>query len=238
MALKADPTTPQIAKKAAVIAEIKSKLDGSEAAVLTEYRGLTVPQIAELRSALRPAGAEYKIYKNTLVQRAAAEAGVGEQLSTLLTGPVAVAFVNGDAAAAAKALRDFAKSNPSLVLKGGLLGARALTASDVEALADLPSREALLSQIAGLFEAPMAQTASVLSALLRDTVGLVAALIDKLPAAVAPTPAPEPEASAPVADAAAEEAPADEAPAEEAAAEESPAEAAAPAPEADATAAE
>ena len=250
MALKADPTTPQIAKKAAVIAEIKSKLDGSEAAVLTEYRGLTVPQIAELRSALRPAGAEYKIYKNTLVQRAAAEAGVGEQLSTLLTGPVAVAFVNGDAAAAAKALRDFAKSNPSLVLKGGLLGSRALSASDVEALADLPSREALLSQIAGLFEAPMAQTASVLSALLRDTVGLVAALIDKLPAAVAPTPvpapvtaAPEPEASAPVADATADEAPADEvpaeeAPAEEAAAEESPAEAAAPAPEADATAAE
>ncbi len=191
MALKADPTKPQIAKKAAVIAEIKGKLNGADAAVLTEYRGLTVPQIADLRNALRPAGAEYKIYKNTLVQRAADEAGVGEQLASLLTGPVAVAFVNGDAAAAAKALRDFAKANPTLVLKGGLLGSRSLSTADVEALADLPSREALLSQIAGLFEAPMAQTASVLEALLRDTVGLVAALIDKMPADASSAPAVE-----------------------------------------------
>ena len=217
MALKADPTTPQIAKKAAVIAEIKGKLDGSDATVLTEYRGMTVPQIAQLRAALRPAGAEYKIYKNTLVQRAADEAGVGEQLSALLTGPVAVAFVNGDAAAAAKALRDFAKANPSLILKGGLLGPRTLTASDVEALADLPSREALLSQIAGLFEAPMAQTAGVLSALLRDTVGLVAALIDKLPAAVAPVStdaAPVIDDATPIADAPAEAVADEDAPAE------------------------
>ncbi len=239
MALKADPTTPQIAKKAAVIAEIKGKLDGSEAAVLTEYRGMTVPQIADLRAALRPAGAEYKIYKNTLVQRAADEAGVGEQLSALLTGPVAVAFVNGDAAAAAKALRDFAKTNPSLVLKGGLLGTRTLSTSDVEALADLPSREALLSQIAGLFEAPMAQTASVLSALLRDTVGLVAALIDKMPAADAPAPQPqaaESETPAPVAEASSQDAPAEEAPAAD-----TPADGAAgedSAPETDATVAE
>lgn len=182
MALKADPTTPQVAKKAAVIAEIKSKLDRADAAVLTEYRGMTVPQIAELRAALRPAGAEYKIYKNTLVQRAADESGVGEQISALLTGPVAVAFVNGDAAAAAKALRDYAKANPTLIVKGGLLGDRPLTSGDVDALAELPSREQLLSQIAGLFEAPMAQTAGVLSALLRDTVGLIGALIDKTPA--------------------------------------------------------
>ena len=179
MALKADPTTPQIAKKAAVIAEIKGKLDAAEAAVLTEYRGMTVPQIAELRNALRPAGGEYKVYKNTLVRRAADEAGVGEQVNALLTGPIAVAFVNGDAAAAAKALRDFAKTNPQLVIVGGLLGARSLSLADVEALADLPPRDQLLSQIAGLFEAPMAQTASVLSALLRDTVGLVGALIEK-----------------------------------------------------------
>ncbi len=197
MALKADPTTPQIAKKAAVIAEIRSKIDGAHAAVLTEYRGMTVPQIAELRAALRSADTEYKIYKNTLVQRAADEAGVGDQIGALLTGPVAIAFVNGDAAAAAKALRDYAKTNPMLVLKGGLLGSRSLTQSEVESLADLPSREALLSQIAGLFEAPLAQTASVLEALLRDTVGLVAALIDKLPAApVDPTPAPVPAAEA------------------------------------------
>lgn len=179
MPLKADPTTPQIAKKAAVIAEIKGKLDAAEAAVLTEYRGMTVAQIAELRTALRPAGAEYKIYKNTLVRRAADEAGVGEAINGLLEGPIAVAFVTGDAAAASKALRDFAKTNQQLIIRGGLLGTRSLSVSDVEALAELPSRDQLLSQIAGLFEAPMAQTASVLSALLRDTVGLVGALIDK-----------------------------------------------------------
>ena len=180
MALKADPNTPQVAKKAAVIAEIKHKIEAAEAAVLTEYRGMTVPQIAELRSALRPAGGEYKVYKNTLVRRAADEAGVGEQVNGLLTGPIAVAFVNGDAAAAAKALRDFAKTNPQLVIIGGLLGTRSLSLADVEALADLPPRDQLLSQIAGLFEAPMAQTASVLSALLRDTVGLVGALIVRI----------------------------------------------------------
>lgn len=194
MALKADPTTPQVAKKAAVIDEIKGKLQGADAAVLTEYRGLTVTDIAALRAALRPAGTEYKIYKNTLVQRAANEAGVGEQLAELLSGPVAIAFVRGDAAAAAKALRDFAKSNQSLILKGGLLGDRTIGTSDVEALAELPARDVLLSQIAGLFEAPLAQTAALLEALLRDTVGLVQALVDKRVADgedAAPEEAPE-----------------------------------------------
>ncbi len=138
MALKADPTTPQIAKKAAVIDEISAKLREADAAVLTEYRGLTVTQIAELRAVLRPAGAEYKIYKNTLVRRAAGDAGFGEQLEALLTGPVAVAFVRGDAAGAAKALRDFARTTPALVLKGGVLGERTLSTADVDALAELP----------------------------------------------------------------------------------------------------
>jgi large subunit ribosomal protein L10 len=179
MALKADPTTPQVAKKAAVIDEITGKLRDADAAVLTEYRGLTVSQIAELRGALRSTGTEYKIYKNTLVRRAATDAGFADQLEALLAGPVAVAFVKGDAAGAAKALREFAKTTPALVVKGGVLGERSLSTADVEALADLPPREQLLSQIAGLFEAPMAQTASVLEALMRDTVGLVAALIDK-----------------------------------------------------------
>jgi large subunit ribosomal protein L10 len=179
MALKADPTTPQVAKKAAVIDEIRGKLDAADAAVLTEYRGLTVTEIARLRAALRPANTEYKIYKNTLVQRAAEEAGIGTQLGDWLTGPVAIAFVTGDAAAAAKALRDFAKVNPNLVLKGGLLGDRTMSVRDVEDLADLPSRDALLGQIAGLFEAPLRQTAGVLEALLRDTVGLLQALADQ-----------------------------------------------------------
>ena len=221
MPLKADPTTPQIAKKAAVIAEIKGKLDAAEAAVLTEYRGMTVAQIAELRTALRPTGAEYKIYKNTLVRRAADEAGVGEAINGLLEGPIAVAFVTGDAAAASKALREFAKTNQQLIIRGGLLGTRSLSVADVEALAELPSRDQLLSQIAGLFEAPMAQTASVLSALLRDTVGLVGALIDKqggapeVPADFDAAPSASSD-DAPVADAAPEAA-ADAEPAAEAA---------------------
>ena len=219
MALKADPNTPQVAKKAAVIAEIKNKIESAEAAVLTEYRGMTVPQIAELRNALRPAGGEYKVYKNTLVRRAADEAGVGEQVNGLLTGPIAVAFVNGDAAAAAKALRDFAKTNPQLVIVGGLLGTRSLSLADVEALADLPPRDQLLSQIAGLFEAPMAQTASVLSALLRDTVGLVRALIDKQGGA--PEPTAEVEAPAAEVEVAVDAAPADESLADDAPVDES-----------------
>jgi large subunit ribosomal protein L10 len=198
MALKADPTTPQVAKKAAVIDEIKGKLQDADAAVLTEYRGLTVTDIANLRAALRGADTEYKIYKNTLVLRAANEAGVGEQIGELLTGPVAIAFVQGDAAAAAKALRDFAKTNQNLVLKGGLLGDRAIGTADVEALAELPSRDVLLSQIAGLFEAPLAQTAGLLAAVLRDMAGLVQALVEQRVAGGEAAPvetAPEPEAA-------------------------------------------
>jgi large subunit ribosomal protein L10 len=210
MPLKADPTTPQVAKKAAVIDEIKSKLQAADAAVLTEYRGLTVDQTAELRNALRPAGTEYKVYKNTLVRRAAEEAGMAATLDELLAGPVAIAFVQGDAAAAAKALREFARTNPTLVIKGGLLGERALSSGDVEALADLPSKDVLLSQIAGLFEAPLAQALAVIEALLRDTVGLIQARIDQLPAeapAVAEPPAAEEPAATPEpAAAAAEEA--------------------------------
>jgi large subunit ribosomal protein L10 len=196
MALKADPTTPQIAKKAAVIDEISTKLRDADAAVLTEYRGLTVTQIADLRAALRPTGTEYKIYKNTLVRRAATDAGFGTQLEALLAGPVAVAFVQGDAAGAAKALRDFARTTPALVLKGGVLGERTLSTADVDALAELPPRDQLLAQIAGLFEAPMAQTASVLEALLRDTVGLVSALIDKQAPESAASGAGAPDSSA------------------------------------------
>jgi large subunit ribosomal protein L10 len=201
MALKADPTTPQVARKAAVIDEIKGKLRDADAAVLTEYRGLTVTDIAALRAVLRPAGTEYKIYKNTLVKRAAEEVGVGDDLATMLTGPVAIAFVSGDAAAAAKALRDFARTNQHLVLKGGLLGDRPLAGADIDALAELPSRDGLLSQLAGLFEAPMAQTLGLFEAVLRDTVGLVQALVDQR---VAAGEAPPPESPAASADAAAE----------------------------------
>jgi large subunit ribosomal protein L10 len=234
MPLKADPSTPQIAKKAEVIDEIKSKLQAADAAVLTEYRGLSVDATAELRNALRPGGTEYKVYKNTLVRRAAVEAGYDDALEQLLAGPVAIAFVHGDAAAAAKALRDFARTNPALVIKGGLLGERRLSAPDVEALADLPSKETLLSQIAGLFEAPLAQTLAVVQALLVDTVGLVQARIDQLGGAPEETSEPaEAAAEAAAAGAATAEAPADE-PAASAGGDEPTAEAAAAEPAAEA----
>ena len=112
--------------------------------MLTEYRGLNVAAISQLRRALREAGGDYKIYKNTLVRFAARDLGL--EIDELLTGPTAIAFVDGDAAAVAKALRDYARTNPTLVVKGGLLGTKALTADEVRALADLPSREVLLAQ--------------------------------------------------------------------------------------------
>ena len=114
------------ADKTAVVDEIRSKLDGADAAVLTEYRGLTVTELADLRGALRPAGAEYKVFKNTLARRAVEAAGLADLLP-LLEGPTAFAFVNGDAVVAAKALKDFGRSNPALIVKGGLLGPKFLT---------------------------------------------------------------------------------------------------------------
>lgn len=118
------------------------------------------------------------MFKNTLARRAAQEAG-HEELVGLLEGPTALAFITGDLAAAAKALREFAKANDAFVLKGGLVGDKAATPADFTALADLPSREVLLSQIAGLFEAPLAQTASLFEASARDVLYAVQALIEK-----------------------------------------------------------
>src|SRR5215470_12719817 len=129
MPTKADASSAQIQRKVAVIDEIKERFAASDAAVLTEYRGLTVSEIANLRASLRPAATDYKIYKNTLARRAAEEAGLSEIVEQLL-GPVAIAFVRkdgGDAVTAAKALRDFAKTNPNLVVKGGVLASRMLT---------------------------------------------------------------------------------------------------------------
>jgi large subunit ribosomal protein L10 len=209
-------------EKVAVVDEIRSKLAEADATVLTEYRGLTVKEIAALRGALRPTGTEYKVFKNTLARRAVEEAGV-DGVSGLLEGPVALAFVRGDAAAAAKALREFAKSNPALVVKGGLLGERFVGPADIEALADLPPREALLAQIAGAFQAPLVKAAGLFQAMPRNMAYGVKALIDLRIAAgeAAPgadeTPAAEtPAAETPAAEASAEAAPAEPAPAEEA----------------------
>jgi large subunit ribosomal protein L10 len=169
-------------QKVSVVAEVKEKLTSADAVLLTEYRGMRVSQLAALRRALRPAGAEYKVYKNTLVRLAADEAGM-TQLSEQLVGPTAVTFVTGDVAAAAKALRDFAKTNPLLVIKGGSLGAKAMTDKDVQALADLPPRDVLLAQLAGAFQAPLTKMAGLLQALPRNFAYGLKALIDQKEAA-------------------------------------------------------
>jgi large subunit ribosomal protein L10 len=150
------------ADKAATVAELTERLSGAQAAVLTEYRGLTVAQLRELRSALAGT-AEYAVVKNTLARIAARQAGA-EALVDLLEGPSAIAFVTGDPVAAAKGLRDYARANPALVLKGGVLAGRALTAQEVARLADLESREVLLSRVAGVLQAPIAAAARALAA--------------------------------------------------------------------------
>jgi large subunit ribosomal protein L10 len=154
-------------EKTAVVDEIRSKLSEADAAVLTEYRGLGVRALADLRGALRPANTEYKVFKNTLARRAVEAEGLTELLP-LLEGPVAIAFVRGDAVIAAKALKDFGKTNPELVVKGGLLGPRVLTPGDVDALADVPPRDELLARMAGGFKAPMNKAAGLFSAFTRN----------------------------------------------------------------------
>ena len=208
-------------EKVAVVDEVRAKLEESSAAVLTEYRGLNVSATADLRRALSDAGGEYKVYKNTLVRIAARDLGL--ELDDLLTGPTAIAFVTGDAVGVAKALQDFAKTNPALVVKGGLLGDQVLSDKDIKALADLEPREVLLAKFAGLLAAPLQQFAGLLEALPRNFAYGLKALIDQGGAPGAPADAPaaaaeEAPAAEPEAEAAAPEAEA-EAPAEETAAE-------------------
>ena len=165
-------------EKVAVVEEIRAKLADADAAVLTEYRGLKVTALAELRGALRPAGTEFKIFKNTLARRAAEEAGLAE-LIPMLQGPTAIAFVKGDAVLAAKALRDFGKTNPALVVKGGLLGVKVLTPADMTALADVAPRDVLLARLAGGFQAPLVKAAGLFQAFTRNMAYGVKALIDQ-----------------------------------------------------------
>ena len=172
-----DESTPR-ADKVAVVDEVREKLDESAAVFVTEYRGLSVTQMAELRGPLREAGAEHKIYKNTLVRLAASAAGI-TALDEHLTGPTSLTFVTGDVAAAAKALSAQARVTPALVIKGGVLGESAMSADDVKALADLPSREVLLAQVAGAFQAPLTKAAGLLAALPRNFAYGLNALIDK-----------------------------------------------------------
>src|ERR1700683_5777943 len=152
------------AEKTALIEELTGKFTDSSGAVLTEYRGLTVAQLKDLRNALK-GNATFTVTKNTLAKVAATNAGVGDQVSQLLSGPSAIAFVDGDVAQAAKGLLDFSKANPLLVIKGGVLDGKVISAKDVSKLADLEPREVLLAKLAGAMKASMSNAASVFNAL-------------------------------------------------------------------------
>ena len=150
------------AERQATVGEITVRFRESQAALLTEYRGLTVKQLKELRRALG-ADTQYAVVKNTLTKRAADEAGI-EGLGDLLAGPSAIAFIKGDAVEAAKGLRDFAKANPLLVIKGGVMDGNTLSAAEVTKLADLESREVLLAKAAGAMKASLANAAALFQA--------------------------------------------------------------------------
>ncbi len=163
--------------KVATVAEIADRFRNSSAAVVTEYRGLTMSQLTTLRKSLGD-DITYTVAKNTLVTRAAQDAGV-EGLEGLFTGPTAVAFINGEPVDAAKVLRDFARTNPLLVIKGGLLDGKALDATEVGKLADLESRDVLLGKMAGAMLATLTKAAIVLNALPTKVARLAAALVEK-----------------------------------------------------------
>lgn len=203
--------------KTAVVTMVRERIDSSSATMLTEYRGLTVAELATLRAELRKAGADYKVAKNTLVAIAAREAGL-DVPAGLLTGPTAITFCGDDPVAAAKVLKAFAKDHPNLIVKGGILDGRMLDAGEALQLAELSSRDELLATLAGMFEAIVAQPARLALANLTKAVRLIAALQAKR-AEEAPA-AEQPAAEAPAAEQpATEEAPAAKEPAAPAAAE-------------------
>jgi large subunit ribosomal protein L10 len=166
--------------KAAAVAELAEEFRGSAAIVLTEYRGLTVKQLTELRRSLG-GNASYAVVKNTLTKIAAQEAGV-EGIDDHLVGPSAIAFVKGDPVDAAKGLRDFARANPVLVIKGGVLDGKPLSADEIKKLADLESREVLLAKLAGAMKASLSGAASLFAAPLSQTARLIEALRQKVEA--------------------------------------------------------
>ena len=194
--------------KTAAVAEIVESFNDSAGAVLTEYRGLTVKQLQELRRSLGE-NASYAVVKNTLAKIAASEAGI-DGFDDLLVGPTAIAFINGDVVEAAKGLRDFAKANPTLVIKGGVLDGKPLDSAEIAKLADLESREVLMGKLAGAMLASLSQAVYLLNAPISQAARLAGALQAKR--AEEGQDPPEPlagGAGTPVADAA-EEAPAAE----------------------------
>ena len=169
------------AEKATAVADIAEKFKEATATVVTEYRGLTVTNLAELRKSLG-ASATYSVAKNTLVKRAASEAGV-TGLDDLFTGPTAIAFINGEPVDAAKAIKKFAKDNKALVIKGGYMDGKALSVDEVNRIADLESREVLLAKLAGAMKAKTSQAAALFAAPASQVARLVFALQEKREAA-------------------------------------------------------
>ncbi len=170
------------AEKVAAVAELTGRFKDSSGAVLTEYRGLTVAQLAELRRSLGD-NATFAVVKNTLTKIAVTEAGLSDQLSPLLSGPSAVAFVDGNVVEAAKGLRDFAKAHPLLVIKGGVLDGKAISSAEIIKLADLEPRDVLLAKLAGAMKASLAGAAATFSALPVQMAQLAEALRAKREAA-------------------------------------------------------
>jgi large subunit ribosomal protein L10 len=172
-------------------------MSAAAASIVSEYRGLTVAELSDLRHALAAVGGDYKIFKNTLVRRAI-DGGEYQPLGEYLSGPSALTFVQGDISAVAKALRDFSRANPLLVIKGGLADGSLLSSSDLAALADLPPREVLLARLAGAIAAPMTQMAGLLKALPQNMAYGISALIEQKggvdEAVAAPAPAETAEA--------------------------------------------
>jgi large subunit ribosomal protein L10 len=165
------------AEKATAVAEIAERFRGSTATVITEYRGLTVSNLAELRRSLG-GSATYSVAKNTLIKRAASEAGI-EGLDELFAGPTAIAFVQGEPVDAAKAIKNFAKDHKALVIKGGYMDGHPLTVAEVERIADLESREVLLAKLAGAMKGNLAKAAGLFNAPASQVARLAAALQQK-----------------------------------------------------------
>ncbi len=189
------------ASNVAEVEAIKGRLEGSVAALLTDYRGLTVKDLGELRASLRGSSTEYRVLKNTLTSIAVRQAGYAD-LIPLLQGPTAVAFIHGDPVQVAKDLADFARTHPALVVKGGVLDGKVLDADEVRRLATLESREVLLTRLAWLLQASLQQTATLLAAPLRQVATMTSALRDQQASSAPesesesesePEPEPEPE---------------------------------------------
>lgn len=175
-------------EKVATIDEVKAKVEATSTAVVTEYRGLTVTEIQSLRKELKKIGADYKVFKNTLVKRAIAGTEV-EGMGAFLEGPTAIAFVQGDISAVAKALKDAAKESPALVVKGGVVDGKVVDVKGLTALADLPSRDVMLAQLAGLIASPMRSLAGLFKAVPHNFAYGLSALVKQGDSAPAAAPA-------------------------------------------------